>query len=286
MLLVGRLLIQKRLYYGLLRSGGVLQFSGNSCFRDRLVVFLILGALHCLVFMCVTSPLLGQFVKFFQLAFNDTENGGDQTDNQKLVDQTKMLYTLVASSIPIITITVGAYLTYDITSTLVPLSQYVQDAESAHTALNTLRPMHETLIRDLTLKEDLQSGNSPLGTAWAHLGGTGIIEAYVNSGTHDSAEPGHVDLRDSLWPAALLARGGVWKEGAASFEHAWLGFASISSIWTLNMVIYLLRFMLVDSLEGFSLPRAIFVGVLVVHLLVLAVAAHAVYEASRALFPH
>lgn len=207
---VGRELVQKRLYYGLLKRHGVLQFATNDPLTDPLGIAVFLLYIHVIFyffFIVYATQLFSQdkTSSLFQHMQSGVEHGLGDTRGDlivrdgaafKLVSELFAFYILPATLFIIF-----FYCGYDIEATLVPLSQYVHDAHDAH---------EEDQLSLLKVLDDAQCNRIVLQNAGAILAGAGTHDEefehlhlwYQKEDTTETLPK--LGLVDSLWPAQIL----------------------------------------------------------------------------------
>ncbi|CAK0892470.1 unnamed protein product [Prorocentrum cordatum] len=168
---MGRDLLQKRLYYGLLRSGGVVDFSQNKAFKDSLVLLFIVNYLHV-----VSHLALMYWVA--RPAYSHTEDDPSvaapgflrhQADamRRNLALESGNLHALGflwgTVMIPGTLVVVFVFLGYEIEKSLVPLSLYVHglnDSQAPEAALQGL-----SVFRDASAKAVIEDPSGPVAAA-------------------------------------------------------------------------------------------------------------------------
>lgn len=243
LVIMARDLLQKRLYYGMLRNGGVVDFSHNTVFKDSLVLLLMVNFLHVVAHLAlmywvgtfetrsppedapsVVAPgFLRHQAEAMQRRFS-LENGN--------LHVLGFLWGTVM--IPGTLVVVFVFLGYDIEKYLVPLSMYIHglhDSVGPEEALNAL-----VVFRDATAREVIQDPSGPV----AEGSGTELDTQYKaivdkasemlgeKEGRKKDEERAAIGLHQALWPVALLLRSNTPDSDARTFRWLYLAFASAS----------------------------------------------------------
>jgi len=211
---VGRELLQKRLYYGLLKNKGVLQFATNDPLTDPLGIAVFVLYVHVILyflFIVYATDLFGQDTTSHLLQHASETSGkgfghGDFIKGNGDFDPNDGSFKLVAELfafyiLPATLFIVFFYCGYDIEMTLVPLSQYVHDAHDAG---------EEDQLSQLKVLDDAQCNRIVLENAGEILAGAGSHEEeydhlqlwYQKEDTVTLLPK--LGLVDSLWPANIL----------------------------------------------------------------------------------
>eukprot|EP00927_Polykrikos_kofoidii_P024249 TRINITY_DN22092_c0_g2_i1.p1 TRINITY_DN22092_c0_g2~~TRINITY_DN22092_c0_g2_i1.p1 ORF type:complete len:475 (-),score=51.84 TRINITY_DN22092_c0_g2_i1:52-1476(-) len=233
LLLLGRDLVQKRLYYGILKAGGVIEYEHTSALKDPYMIMLIINYVHCIAYVVQTSHLLTRLVGLSHTAL--------QGSGPSISFQVHYVLVSVVVLFPVTLIFIFLYGAYNIHLTLVPLSEFVQD-NMAHKLLK-LRVLKEGVLRDLVdPKEDV------LGVVWdvAQLTGRAdrckfMVKEYEKEVLRDpqAEQEGRAcfsGLWSSLWPSPIVMAGiqESTGDGVHRFRFLWLCFLAVS----LGMLFY------------------------------------------------
>jgi len=234
---MGRDLLQKRLYYGLLRSGGVVDFSQNKAFKDSLVLLFIVNYLHV-----VSHLALMYWVA--RPAYSHTEDDPSvaapgflrhQADamRRNLALESGNLHALGflwgTVMIPGTLVVVFVFLGYEIEKSLVPLSLYVHglnDSQAPEAALQGL-----SVFRDASAKAVIEDPSGPVAAASGSDLDTqyrAVVDAASQVPPSQDFEGPSIGLREALWPVALLLRSNTPDRDARTFRWLWLALASAS----------------------------------------------------------
>jgi len=238
LLMVGRNLLQKRFYYGLLKAGGVMEYSQNNPLRDPLMLLLFACYFHLLLFLgliltgAIEPPKLGgasggMYTK--QLKEGQKSMGKDHTG--LLSDPAKLALVLNLAGfivLPGALVVMFLYLSYDLEQSLVPLSGFIEaggDTEKAEQGVRDLAALR--VLEDGLAKPLAEENMDKLNDAHKSKGLKGLYEQllqlYADECSltvrlHAVEEPKNqkVKLLNSLWVAQML----LGKEEPAEFPSA------------------------------------------------------------------
>jgi hypothetical protein len=235
---MGRDLLQKRLYYGMLRNGGVVDFSHNKVFKDSLVLLLVVNYLHVIAHLALMYWV------------GNVEAHSPPQDEPSVVapgffrhqaDAMRERFTVESGNlhvlgflwgtvmIPGTLVVVFVFLGYDIEKTLVPLSMYVHglhDSQAPEEALHAL-----VVFRDATARAVIKDPSGPVATASGSDLDTqyrAVVEAAGQVPRSQDLECASIGLHEALWPVALLLRSNTPDSDARTFRWIYLAFASAS----------------------------------------------------------
>lgn len=211
-LYIGRDLLAKRLYYGVLRQSGVLQFGSNNPLTDPLSLLVFIAYAHVilyLVFIIYATGLLSSDDSAFLLQHGRGVIGGSgDTDSLKETllahDENAMRVVMELISfyvLPSTLFVVFFFCGYDIEFSLVPLSQYVHDEVEAGdqdslSKLSILTDSHAKVLVE-------EKAADMLALAGDHEEEfVQVLEHYKQTDTSEAL--GIVHMIDSLWPAYIL----------------------------------------------------------------------------------
>jgi hypothetical protein len=211
-LFIGRDLLQKRLYYGILRKNGVLQFASNNPLTDPLSLLVLVAYVHVilyLIFIIYATGLLSSDDSAFLLQHGRGVIGGSgDTDHLKETLLARDSYAMRAVMelisfyvLPATLFIVFFFCGYDIEFSLVPLSQYVHDEIEAgeKDSLSKL-----SILQDSHAKHIVEEhGADILALAGDHEDEfVQMLEQYKQKDTPEAL--GTVYMFDGLWPAYIL----------------------------------------------------------------------------------
>jgi len=237
--IMARDLLQKRLYYGLLRNGGVVDFHHNKVFKDSLVLLLIVNYLHVVGHLALMY-WVGR-VAANSPPEDDLTSISDPGFFRHQADAMGKRFSLESGNfhalgflwgtvmIPGTLVVVFVFLGYDIGKTLVPLSLYVHglnDSESPQSSLQAL-----SVFRDASAKAVVEN---PSGLVAAASGSDldtqyrAVVEAASQVPPSQDLEGPSIGLSGAMWPAALLLRSNTPDSDARTFRWLWLALASVS----------------------------------------------------------
>jgi len=331
--LMGRDLLQKRLYYGLLKAGAAISFTENVAYKDPFFMGLLLNFLHCVAFYVFTLNVVARggenVIDAPEIEFNDTAMknvtiqvsstttpaaafaamGYNQTHvgaivgthvAQESVGSIATLKILAVNFMPSILVIVAIFLAYDITMTLVPLSEYLRAFEAEdQSPIPDLCTFQDAIAKSLLehSPEMIETADGNLQTLYEMM-----VDKYrrhkakiysvtssklvmdIEDETESQTSPrwvtsmkdlATIGLTKSLWPADLLLRRDVDGEGAESFRVFWITFAIIALLWLLNLQVFLI-FLVVREAQAMAseIEMAIPLVIDLVHMVAVGVVMH------------
>lgn len=229
MMYMGRDLLCKRLYYGLLRNGGVIDFSENKAFKDPLVLVIIVNYLHVVAHLSLMYWLLNLRQDPQDPQPHDTGLFRHTFEAPSRASKGAMGYLWGAVMIPGTLVIVFAYLGYDIETYLVPLSQYVHGLPRDKDAMEKLCSLH--VFRDACVKIAVEDQEGPVATASGSDLDTQYTEVVaaarkVIEETDAQEVQASIGLLQSLWPTELLLRSNTPDVDAQYFRYLWVALAA------------------------------------------------------------
>jgi len=346
-LLMGRDFLQKRLYYGLLKHGGVITFSENASYKDPVVVAMFIDFLHCAGYFFLHLLVLHRQGKdvnavssqgfvpevsaveasrfsglddvaaFFLAALRGGgpklgggAKGAGRGSRQKSYDDDDSAFggymatvmMLVATFMETVLLIIFIWYAYDITATLVPMSEYLDAYEDVEGKCKKDIPRLHT-FKDTTAKRILEDSEHVMHNIDGNLDkmyyrvvtkykahkheirGTphNLVDATPSLqdqsprrfSWHTLRELSSIGLTRSLWPAQLLLRREVQGHEPKKFRRAWIMYA-ILALAALASVLFLL---IMEMLREFFVlvgshhwDMMVPMGVLMVHSLIVCVA--------------
>jgi len=260
-LFIGRELVQKRLYYGLLRQQNVVQFASNDPLTDPLAIAVLVSYVHVilyLIYIIYATSLFnsGMTGTFYQHV--GVENSKTHGIEHVLIGD-DYAFTMVVELVsfyvlPATLFIVFMYTGYDIEATLVPLSQYVHDAHDAGEG----NRLSELQIIDDALCKKMVEDNAAL-----ILKGAGDHEqefqecAKFYHGHMQAEDLQKVYMLDSLWPAMLLMPAEASGERPAqAFRILWWIYFGTSLVFG-ALVLWLLGFYISFSLQHLDIAHTL-----------------------------
>jgi hypothetical protein len=236
MLIIGRNLLQKRLYYGVLQGGGVMGFSQNQPLKDSIVVLLIWCYLHCVSYL-----VLVLWVCYREGNFK-TVDGAVHMEPKAFGLIMGVISLLLLPATFFIIFFYGAY---DIEASLVPLSQFVHDAEDvtadsdddAENSLMKLKMMHDGIAKAvLEENEDLI-----FATKGDHEDKNRKLVQYYrkNEKEHAKDELPTLTLWKSFWPGLLLLKPDITEDYAQRFKTLWFAVTAFFFLVFIGMLVFL-----------------------------------------------
>lgn len=285
-LIIGRNLLHTRLYYGLLARGSVLQFGSRSALKDALVGFFLWCYAHCVMHLFLLIWLIWQAcaedgpVDVLQttIAPRTKQAGGSRSfflgtslassdppdimhapavDDSLLMVQLSLLGELFCFFVvPSILFLVYLFTSYDIETSLAPLSQYFKDARHDHAAkLNTLersqafsRPVrvelnvfNDAAVKLLLEREQIHDSAKTVGDGLDE-----IVRLYARDGRQyeeeaEDAEGTFIGISRAHWPCRLLVSGDDAGSWGASFHTVWMVFVTSALALQCFMLVSLLQ---------------------------------------------
>lgn len=285
-LIIGRNLLHTRLYYGLLARGSVLHFGSRSAFKDALVGFFLWCYAHCVMHLFLlmwliwqacaddasvealhttTAPRMRQASgsQSFFLGPNLTPSDPPGVMHAPAVSDSLLMVQLSLLSelfcffvVPSMLFCAYLFTSYDIETSLSPLSQYFKDARRDHAAKhNTLerskafsRPVRvelnvlkDTAVKLLLEREQIHDS--------AHTVGDGldeIVRLYARDGKQyeeeaENAEWSFIGISRAHWPCRLLVSGDNAGSWGASFHTVWMVFVTSALALQCFMMVSLLQ---------------------------------------------
>lgn len=265
LLIVGRNLLQTRLYYGLLMRGSVLQFRSKSMFKDALVGFFLWCYAHCLLHLLLIMWLIWQagFEDQFLEELRVTKAGRlrpsavflgpgpdarmsepqvviqEPFDNPVLRAQISLLVDLVGFFvIPSSLFLVYLFTGYDVEMSFVPMSQYFFDARKSdgvawHTRVHAnLSVMNDDAVRLLVMHKQDEIHDAALTVSDAL---DEIVRLYERDGKQyedEAREAGQsfIGISKAHWPCRLLVSEDASSLSSVSFRAVWLIFVAVALI--------------------------------------------------------
>eukprot|EP00929_Paragymnodinium_shiwhaense_P109909 TRINITY_DN76503_c0_g1_i1.p1 TRINITY_DN76503_c0_g1~~TRINITY_DN76503_c0_g1_i1.p1 ORF type:complete len:409 (+),score=80.12 TRINITY_DN76503_c0_g1_i1:144-1370(+) len=269
MLLIGRNLLQKRFYYGMLQAGGVVTFAQNNVFKEIIFWVIVVSYVHCLGYLALVIYVCRREGNFY------VSNGSlVMGENEGLMIGSCISLLLLPGAL----FTVFFFCAYDVEYTLVPLSQYVHDAhdvaksEAADvvdpTGLSQLENIHDSHMCMLLQEKEAEL----LATAGDHEAKfRETLEVYRSERAElRKRELSSIGLFESFWPGRLLLKPVVQGEAGGYFKVLWFTIVSVFLLVFLCLIGYLLVLIAVD-LWRISKGDVLVLGstaVLLVHLIV------------------
>jgi len=345
--LLGRDFLQKRMYYSLLKNGGVIIFKENKSYKDPLVLTLLVDFCHCVVYtMFHVLILYRQGVAMEDLqahgfipedghldgsnSFLALSGGGpkfgavrsagarsQRTSNHGDTDQAAndamhTLMLLVTTFMETTLLIIFIWYAYDITSSLVPMSEYLDSYRDPKRSQQMSAVPHLHSFKDSVAKSILEESHDIISTVDGDL--DRIYESAVSSYIRHSQEIrgmkrasqtqgsvcattselpfgsrrsmaimwtkmqelSSIGLVRSMWPANLLLRRDVHGEEAKRYRSAWVIYTILSLIALVTVVLVLFVKMKHDItllVRDHAYEQLLPLTVILVHALIVKVAA-------------
>jgi len=261
-LAANRMLLQKRIFYRVLKRGALVDFDNVNPFTDPifciLVMDLLFAVLHFLLMLWDVgglSSFVGELAKFDTLlSSRESTSSGDSISiedlrNHEAMARMELLATFYV--IPAVVFMSFLYMSYDIERALVPLSKFIEeDVEEAKLQLARLVVLNERACEQ-TVSSDFmsrfQNDPTPQGGSEGFDADT-VYRAFIEKAaaqSEDSAgKAGCLTVRrptSSLWPGKLLLNRNFPGVEGRHFRLAWyivsvFSFASFmgTGVWTLQ----------------------------------------------------
>lgn len=177
-----RMILQERIYYGMLKAWGLIDFADSVPLRDPLLWVLVVSLLHGL--------------SHFALKYANSE--ARQTDT--LTDDFHLAQEVAQAFVgPAAVFMMLFYASFDIEATLIPLNKYFEeDWDYAKNALGSITPMDERVLQRLLEERDVV-GELEERTVLAAYGR--LVELYPE---YEAAPAQAHFWFAELWPAQLL----------------------------------------------------------------------------------
>lgn len=250
--LVGRNLIQKRFYYGLLKRGGVMNYCGSEPKKDPLVWALLWCYCHILLFLVlvifngIEPPDFGSggsgegYTKDLKEAQKTT--GGAGVETESWLDAATLALILNLAGFIVLPGTICVlfiYVAYNIEYTLVPLSRFVHCAQERASAMGNSADSEfddVCLLQDNHLKALVDTQRSFMQDAYSQGGLDAMYKEVLSRYRVDEAlrlshpelqSPSSVTLINSLWPGKLILHilnQSANSEGMTGFLWLWRAF--------------------------------------------------------------
>jgi len=218
LLLGARNLLHKRFYYGLLKSGGVIEYSGSNPLTDSMVLVLLWCYSHVLIFLGLI--LFGVIETPHMPHKGGTKKtGGDAEDTFGLdPDQLALVMSLAGFiALPGAFVVLYIYGSYDLEMDLVPLSGFIEsqgDTEKAKKGVQMLASLQ--LLDDTQAKPFVEKYAQTLNDIHK---ASGLRSLYLNflrllPLNKSDDPPSSVKLLGSLWVAKILGKEDPVEEGS------------------------------------------------------------------------
>eukprot|EP00929_Paragymnodinium_shiwhaense_P094171 TRINITY_DN545_c1_g1_i7.p1 TRINITY_DN545_c1_g1~~TRINITY_DN545_c1_g1_i7.p1 ORF type:complete len:445 (+),score=145.93 TRINITY_DN545_c1_g1_i7:195-1529(+) len=246
MLLIGRNLLQKRFYYGMLQAGGVVTFGQNNVLKEVIFVMIAVCYLHCIGYLSLVIWVAGKEDKF-SLAGGKLTMGDSE-------------WIMVGSCISLLLLPGALFLgffygAYDIEGTLVPLSQYVHDAQDAQERLkldgnlSNLIVLEDEILRvvlrekknELTQDEGDYEEKCRLLLTVYRQNEEDISQRQINA----------VGLFGSFWPGELLLRPAMTGEMSEYYQTMWFSVVGVCCVVFFILISFLSAMVGVDIWQIF-----------------------------------
>lgn len=228
-LIVGwRVLLQQRVYYGMLKAGGLLDFTNVRAAKDPLVIILAVSLVHG----------LAHFVLKFSTAWFSASS--DAFFEHRKLEQ-EMQVTFSKFLVPCFIFMAFFYGSYDVEKTLIPLSKYFEeDPEYAQRALGRMKHLEEHVVRYEVVSRDVVGavGDRPTVQKVYHR----LIDSYATAKDEypkkqDSSGIFEWRLFYTLWPASLLVDPRLEDAGSRSFRHMTMVFLLLAILLEVATVV-------------------------------------------------
>eukprot|EP00927_Polykrikos_kofoidii_P012558 TRINITY_DN15422_c0_g2_i1.p1 TRINITY_DN15422_c0_g2~~TRINITY_DN15422_c0_g2_i1.p1 ORF type:complete len:381 (-),score=34.25 TRINITY_DN15422_c0_g2_i1:185-1327(-) len=265
-LLLGRDILQKRLYYAFLKVGGVIKFSCTNPLKDLFIIMLGVNYLHCIIYVAMTSNLAQLLLKLGQ-AVSSTK--------QQVAIQLHFIIMAVTVLVPTGLMSAFLYNTYPIHSRLVPLSAYLEEDDSDNAL--TLTVLEESKLRRLVESDD--SGLlTQLRTVSGRYSRCDIMLTEYNkqaarksTEVHDSDGYCSRGLAASLWPAQFIINDPGKNRRFCMLWYSWVCFSIACLVHEMEHMIEMIMPAVSGLFHGHGI-QAVVLGVCATHLVFVGVA--------------
>lgn len=181
-----RLMLQTRIYYGLLKRGGLLDFKNIQGWQDPMLILMAFSLLHG----------VAHFVLKICDGFGDLSH--------------EVFQILQAFLIPSALFMAFFYSSYDLESTLVPLNKYIEeDPEYCQQAIANMQLMDEFVLSKYVLENDVIAQVYPEGSEDTEMCITKVYDAMIREyarAQNDSRKNlvFHMRITETIWPAKII----------------------------------------------------------------------------------
>lgn len=234
MLFIGRNLIQKRFYYSMLKSNGVVSFTQNNPLKESVFWVILICYLHCLGYFFMVLYVCDQEGKFAI-----TTDGIKMGSNEALMLGSCFSLLLLPGAL----FTLFFYGSYDIEGSLVPLSQYVHDAEEAFEKfkikgnLSTLSTLDDNYAK-IVLKE--QQAEFLVQDSGYEDKCDKIKDIVLREKPELEQRPRqNISLFHSFWPGEMLLKPTCVGEAEEYFKTLWFTIVSIFMVVFVGVIVFL-----------------------------------------------
>lgn len=283
LLIIGRNLLQTRLYYGMLQRGSVLQYKSKNMLNDNLIRFLLWCYAHAvahlllLMYIIWNSGFQDDFVRelketkggrqkhsehfFLGLSHDGLQPPGDvrhPIHDEELKADVAILVELVGFFvIPATLFLIFLFTGYDIESSLVPLSQYFYDARLAVRGWTPKASCELTVIDDVAAKllvehhqDHIHDMAKDVTEAYDELIKLYVVEGQMWEIKAENTGQTFIGISKAHWPARLLISEDATDISSWSFRAVWIVFVVISLILQMFMMLSLSTLVMDDLAEA------------------------------------
>jgi len=256
-LIVGRDLLQKRLYYSVLKHRGVLEFAANNPFKDMVFLAVLVSYLHLILHLIFIIWATGFFSSDSSSKFLQHTGGGEDVtggDVKSMVNDAfafRLIVELVSFIVLPATLFIIFFFTaYDIEATLVPLSQYVHDARDAGEGaeLSQLEIMEDCWVKEVldTKAPEIIGAVDEHALEFKEL----LTEYNRQRKTLEAKECVNITMLHSLWPTQLLLPIQASQDkDAKAFRYLWLVYFVFACIFGFLVLWLLVHYCLKDLIK-------------------------------------
>lgn len=219
-LLVGnRNMLQQRLYYGLLKRGGLLDFKNTNAWRDPLFFILLVCFFHGVchfVLDCMVkdgSPLENYLMD--QATHGGRATPPPQTVQHEIMQEAESMVKNFA--LPSMIFFAFLYTSYDIEASLVSLSKYFEeDPVFARSTAGTMQVLDEETVHRVIPHLSLKKSSAETNTDAVY---SDILLLCPDRPSHQSDLSIEWRLFGTLWPAKILLDPRINDAGAVKFRR-------------------------------------------------------------------
>eukprot|EP00927_Polykrikos_kofoidii_P080021 TRINITY_DN76884_c0_g1_i1.p1 TRINITY_DN76884_c0_g1~~TRINITY_DN76884_c0_g1_i1.p1 ORF type:complete len:454 (+),score=64.38 TRINITY_DN76884_c0_g1_i1:86-1363(+) len=290
LLIIGRDMLQQRLYYGMLKVGGVIEYHFTTPQKDPFMIMLVVNYLHCIGYIVLTSVKLNILT-----SLEDTGDLGKRSEDSLQI-QIMAEVTTVSILFPMTLVSICIYGAYNMHLALIPLNEFVQSEQDAERKLKSCQVLQDSVLKRLVESDE---GDIHLSAAVTKAAGrirrcAAMMSEYdygVNRCSVAEANGVHVSgasLSSSFWAWPVLMGGfrdnADWSD--RGFWSLWLCFVAFSILLLVEEFVFLCWSMwtaVEEASEG-RFPNLLAVCVMAIHLLFVCAAARSVirYALPRA----
>lgn len=283
LLLIGRNLLQTRMYYGMLQRGSVLQYKSKNLFNDNLMRFFLWCYAHAIAHLLLLMYIIWKggvgddffeelketkggrqkhseqfFLGLSHRGFQAPDNIHHPLHNEELKNDVSILVELVGFFvIPSTLFLIFLFTGYDIEASLVPLSQYFYDARQGVHGWSARACCELTVMDDDAVKllvehhqDHIHDVAETVTEAYDELIKLYVVEGQMWESKARSSGQTFIGISQALWPARLLISEDATDNSSWVFRAVWMAFIVISLCLQLFMMLSLSHLVTQDLAEA------------------------------------